>query len=90
MAFTLSRTLAQPYDETVDAVRAALGEQGFGILTEIDLSATLKEKLDADIAPQGILSTNDMTPVINHLRRVPCAGQTASTRRTTRRWRSCP
>jgi uncharacterized protein (DUF302 family) len=55
MAFTLSRTLAQPYDEAVDAVRAALGEQGFGILTEIDLKATLKTKLDVDVAPQVIL-----------------------------------
>jgi uncharacterized protein (DUF302 family) len=53
--FTISTTLAQPYDATVDAVRAALGEQGFGILTEIDLKATLKAKLDVDVAPQVIL-----------------------------------
>jgi uncharacterized protein (DUF302 family) len=53
--FTLATTLARPYDETVAAVRAALGEQGFGILTEIDLKATLKTKLDVDVAPQVIL-----------------------------------
>jgi uncharacterized protein (DUF302 family) len=53
--FTLATTLARPYDEAVEAVRAALGEQGFGILTEIDLKATLKQKLDVDVAPQVIL-----------------------------------
>ena len=53
--FTLATTLDRPYDEAVAAVRAALGEQGFGILTEIDLKATLKTKLDVEIAPQVIL-----------------------------------
>ncbi|CUR59857.1 ABC transporter, ATP-binding protein [metagenome] len=53
--FTLSATLAKPYDDAVEAVRAALGQQGFGILTEIDLKATLKAKLDVDVAPQVIL-----------------------------------
>ncbi|MCW2833701.1 MAG: hypothetical protein JWN68_1654 [Nocardioides sp.] len=47
--FTLTTTLALPYDDAVEAVRAALGEQGFGILTEIDLKATLKTKLDVDV-----------------------------------------
>ena len=53
--FTLATTLDRPYDEAVVAVRAALGDQGFGILTEIDLKATLKTKLDVDVAPQVIL-----------------------------------
>ena len=53
--FTLATTIAQPYDTAVEAVRAALGDQGFGILTEIDLKATLKAKLDVDVAPQVIL-----------------------------------
>jgi uncharacterized protein (DUF302 family) len=53
--FTLATTLDRPYDETVTAVRTALGDQGFGILTEIDLNATLKTKLDVDVAPQIIL-----------------------------------
>jgi uncharacterized protein (DUF302 family) len=52
---TLTRTLDRPYDETVAAVRGALGDQGFGVLTEIDLRQTLKEKLDVEVAPQVIL-----------------------------------
>src|SRR4051812_1773339 len=53
--YTLTATLDRPYDETVDAVRRELGEVGFGILTEIDLAATLKTKLDVDVARQVIL-----------------------------------
>ena len=54
-SYTIATTLSRPYDATVEAVREALGEQGFGILTEIDLKATLKSKLDVDVAPQVIL-----------------------------------
>jgi uncharacterized protein (DUF302 family) len=42
-------------EEALDRTRAALAEQGFGILTEIDVAATLKEKLDVDVPPQVIL-----------------------------------
>jgi uncharacterized protein (DUF302 family) len=54
-SYTLSTTLDRPYEETVRAVRIALEAQGFGVLTEIDLRATLKKKLDVDVAPQVIL-----------------------------------
>ena len=63
--FTLTTTLAQPYDEAVEAVRTALGDQGFGILTEIDLKATLKQKLDVDVAPQVILGA--CRPALAHV-----------------------
>ncbi|GAA1964951.1 DUF302 domain-containing protein [Nocardioides panacihumi] len=53
--YTLSTTVERPYLETVEAVRAQLGEAGFGVLTEIDLKATLKAKLDVDVEPQLIL-----------------------------------
>ena len=55
MTYALSTTVDQPFAPTVEAVRAALGDQGFGVLTEIDLAATLKAKIDADIPPQVIL-----------------------------------
>ena len=53
--FTLQTTVDLPYAETVERVRAGLGDQGFGVLTEIDLAATLKAKLDVDLAPEVIL-----------------------------------
>jgi uncharacterized protein (DUF302 family) len=53
--YTMSATIAMPYAESVEATRQALSDQGFGILTEIDLKAALKEKLDVDIEPQVIL-----------------------------------
>lgn len=53
--YTLSTTVRQPYAATVEAVRQGLGEQGFGVLTEIDLAATLKAKIGAEVAPQVIL-----------------------------------
>lgn len=47
--------LQRPFDETVTAVRAVLADQGFGVLTEIDVRATMKSKLDIDVPGQVIL-----------------------------------
>ena len=48
-------TVAAPYDETVERTRSALKEQGFGILTEIDVKRTMKEKLDLEFRSYVIL-----------------------------------
>jgi uncharacterized protein (DUF302 family) len=50
-------TISTPleFDAAVEETRAALGEQGFGVLTEIDVQATLKNKLDEDMEPYLIL-----------------------------------
>ncbi|WP_018178218.1 DUF302 domain-containing protein [Jongsikchunia kroppenstedtii] len=53
--FTLTRTVPHTYAETVRRVREELAEVGFGILTEIDMAATLKAKLDVDTPPKVIL-----------------------------------
>jgi len=46
---------ALAFDDAVARTREALADQGFGVLTEIDVQATMKEKLDADVEPQIIL-----------------------------------
>ncbi len=54
-AYGFSKELEIPYEQAVEKATAALKEQGFGVLTEIDVQATLKKKLDADFQPYKIL-----------------------------------
>lgn len=46
---------AKPFAETVEGCRQALAREGFGVLTEIDVQATMKKKLDVDRDPYLIL-----------------------------------
>jgi uncharacterized protein (DUF302 family) len=48
-------TIAVPYEEAIERAKAALKVEGFGVLTEIDVRRTLKEKIDADFEPYVIL-----------------------------------
>lgn len=54
-AYAMSMTVEGDYATTVQRTRAALAEQGFGVLTEIDVAATMKTKLDLDLPPYLIL-----------------------------------
>jgi uncharacterized protein (DUF302 family) len=55
MEISLKTHVAAPFDDVVARTRGALAEQGFGVLTEIDVQATMKAKLDADVGPFLIL-----------------------------------
>lgn len=54
-AYTMAVTCESPFDETLSAVRAELAAAGFGVLTEIDLSATVRQKIGAEVPAEVIL-----------------------------------
>lgn len=53
-AYAMSVEVDRPFDEVAESTRAALAEQGFGVLTEIDFQSTMKNKLDVDVNRQYI------------------------------------
>lgn len=55
MSYHFSVTVHADFDTVVEKTRAALAEEGFGILTEIDVAGTLKEKIGAEIPRYVIL-----------------------------------
>jgi len=50
-----NKKLSMPYEEAVEKTREELKKEGFGVLTEIDIKATLKKKLDVDFDKYIIL-----------------------------------
>jgi uncharacterized protein (DUF302 family) len=53
--YGIETRLDVPYDEAIERVTAALEEEGFGVLTEIDVKGTMKKKLDAEFRRYVIL-----------------------------------
>lgn len=53
--YAFSKTVNLGYDEAIEKVTDELKKEGFGVLTEIDVKATLKKKLDVDFKPYKIL-----------------------------------
>jgi len=55
VSYALTTTVNRSFADTLDATRVSLTDQGFGVLTEIDIAATLKAQLDVDVPAQMIL-----------------------------------
>jgi uncharacterized protein (DUF302 family) len=55
MKYAFGRTVNLGYAQAIEAVTQALAKEGFGVLTEIDVAATLKKKLDLERPPYRIL-----------------------------------
>ena len=55
MQYYISTKLGMPFDEAIELVTEKLKEHGFGVLTEIDVKATMKKKLDVDFYNYKIL-----------------------------------
>jgi len=55
MNYYMSRNIDGEFDAAVERVTAALKDEGFGVLTEIDVKATLKKKIDVDFRKYKIL-----------------------------------
>jgi uncharacterized protein (DUF302 family) len=54
-AYGFGKTVALSYEQALEKATAELQKEGFGVLTEIDVAATLKKKLGADMPPYKIL-----------------------------------
>lgn len=65
MSYGMTVRLSAPFARTVDRVRAALKEQGFGVLTEIDVQSTLREKVGVAMEDYVILGA--CNPPLAHL-----------------------
>ena len=55
MSYYFSRTVESSFDDAVDRTREALRNEGFGVITEIDVQKTLKSKIDVDFRRYLIL-----------------------------------
>jgi uncharacterized protein (DUF302 family) len=72
--YGLSIDLDRPFEATVEATRAALAAEGFGVLMEADLRATFRKKLDVDTPPYVILGACSPKDALEALRLEPDLG----------------
>ena len=55
MSYYIAKNVDFPYEEAIQKTKESLKEQGFGVITEIDMQAVLKSKIDKNIPPYIIL-----------------------------------
>jgi uncharacterized protein (DUF302 family) len=61
MSYYIARTMSDSFDKTIERVVDALKQEGFGVLTEIDVSNTMKQKLDVNFRKYRILGACNPT-----------------------------
>ncbi|MCK6602956.1 MAG: DUF302 domain-containing protein [Bacteroidetes bacterium] len=74
MALSFSKTVDGPFGDVVIKATDALKQQGFGVVTEIDFSKTMKEKLNQDILPYLILGVCNPGFAFQTMNRTPDTG----------------
>ena len=75
MTYTLDKTLSgSSFDAAVERTKAALARKDFGILTEIDVKATMKKKLNADIDNYLILGACNPSMALEAINMEPKVG----------------
>ena len=74
MSYFHARTIEDDFDAVLDRTRLALQKHGFGVLTEIDVQATLKAKIGQDFRPYRILGACNPTMAHEALQMEPHAG----------------
>ncbi len=74
MAYGMSTTVDRPFDSVVTEVRSALAQQGFGVITEIDMQATLRNKLGEEIGSHVILGACSPSHAFRALQAEPGIG----------------
>ena len=55
MSYYFTKIVDDSFDEAIERVTEALSKEGFGVLTQVDVTTTLKKKLDVDFRPYRIL-----------------------------------
>jgi uncharacterized protein (DUF302 family) len=74
MEYGMSKTIDRPFEVVEAQVRAALAEQGFGIVSEIDMQATFHNKINVDIEPMIILGVCNPKYAYRSLQAEPSIG----------------